>query len=463
MPLRFGTDGIRGLAGAELTPELVLALGRAAGRVLAPAGPVGLAAHEPRRRTFVVGRDTRWSGPVLQAALAAGLAAEGVDVVDLGVLPTPGVAAVAAARGVPAAVISASHNPYPDNGVKLFGPGGRKLGDEQESRIEALLGGGGPASGPALTGADLGSLRTDDDARAWYCDRVIAALGGRTLRGIRVVIDCANGASTTTAPAILTAAGADLVDVLAAEPDGININAGSGSTDPAVLSRAVVGHGADAGLAFDGDADRVIAVDGTGAVVDGDRLLGLFAADMQRRGQLAGGTVVVTVMTNLGFHRAMTAAGIAVHQTPVGDRYVLEALDAEGWSLGGEQSGHIIFRDLATTGDGVLSGLLLLDLVVRAGQPLAALASDVMVRLPQVLRNVEVATMPDDLGRAEPVWAEVRAVEAELGDTGRVLLRASGTERLIRVMVEAPTEEAAHAAADRLAAAVTAIFGLPPG
>jgi phosphoglucosamine mutase len=458
--LRFGTDGVRGVAGTELTPELVLALGRAAARTLEGRVP------RAERAAFVVGRDTRWSGPLLQAALSAGLAAEGVDVVDLGVLPTPAVAAVAAARMLPAAVISASHNPYGDNGIKLFAPGGRKLGLADEKEIEVQLGvlvrsaAGRRDSGPppTPTGDALGRFESDPGARDWYCQQVVGALEGRSLDGMRVVIDCAHGATTSTAPGILAASGAELAEVLAASPDGTNINAGCGSTDPSILARAVRSHQADAGLAFDGDGDRIIAVDGTGTIVDGDQLLALFAGDLRRRGLLTGNTVVVTVMTNLGFHLAMAAAGVAVHQTPVGDRHILEALDAHGWSLGGEQSGHLIFRDLATTGDGVLSGLLLLDLVVRSGEPLARLAAGVMERLPQVLRNVAVSDL-GALARAEPVWAEVRAVEAELGDHGRVLLRESGTEKLVRVMVEAPTTRAAGEAADRLAAVVTATLG----
>jgi phosphoglucosamine mutase len=394
------------------------------------------------------------------------------------VLPTPAVAAVAAARGLLAAVISASHNPYPDNGVKLFGAGGRKLSEAAEQQVEAELaalvdGWGGPvpaeavgsarAAGPArgptpVVGDGLGRLDVDLDARAWYCSHVVDALEGRRLEGIRVVVDCAHGAAVSTAREILAAAGADVVEALAVKPDGRNINAACGSTDPSALAESVVRHGADAGVAFDGDADRMIAVDGNGSIVDGDRLLGLFATDLRRRGRLAGDTVVVTVMTNLGFHLAMADAGVAVHQTAVGDRHVLEALEGHGWSLGGEQSGHLIFRDLATTGDGVLSGLLLLDLVVRTGRPLADLAAAVMDRLPQVLRNVAVADR-DALEGAEPVWAAVRAVEAELGDHGRVLLRQSGTEPLVRVMVEAPTEATALAAADRLAAVVSATLG----
>jgi phosphoglucosamine mutase len=460
--LRFGTDGVRGVAGTELTADL--ALGRAAARALIPPGGAS-------RPSCLVGRDTRWSGPMLQAAFSAGLAAEGVDVVDLGVLPTPAVAAAAADRDVLAAVISASHNPFVDNGIKLLAAGGRKLSDAEEERVESeleslLLKGAAPPggqTGPADRSGDrLGRLSQDHEARAWYCRRVVATLGGRSLGSLTVVIDCANGAAATTAATILEGAGADLVDVLAAAPDGININDGCGSTDPDGLARSVLAHRAHVGLAFDGDADRVIAVDNEGHVVDGDRLLALFATDLHSRGQLAHDTVVVTVMTNLGFHQAMASAGIAVHQTPVGDRYVLEALDANGWSLGGEQSGHLIFRDLATTGDGVLSGLLLIDLLVRHGRPLAELAAQAMTRLPQVLRNVSVRDHAH-LDQAEGVWAGVRAVERELGDGGRVLLRPSGTERMVRVMVEAPTQAQATRAADRLAATVREALGGPAG
>jgi phosphoglucosamine mutase len=383
------------------------------------------------------------------------VAAEGVDVVDLGVVPTPVVAAVAAERGQPAAVVSASHNPFFDNGIKLLSQGGRKLTDAEESEVEAEWQRGGVG---VAEGGRLGTLRADPEAWRWYARRVVDALDGRDLHGIRVVIDCANGAATTTAADILQAAGADVVAVLSASPDGLNINDGCGSTDPSALAAAVVDHQADAGLAFDGDADRVIAVDDQGRVVDGDRLLALFAYDLSRRDLLAGDTVVVTVMTNLGFHQAMSAAGIHVHQTPVGDRYVLEALDAHAWSLGGEQSGHIIFRRLATTGDGVLSGLLLLDLLARSQGRLSELAGAAMVRLPQVLTNVRVRDHAG-LSDASVVWDTVRQVEAELGGAGRVLLRPSGTERLVRVMVEAPTESTARHAVDRLAAAVTAALG----
>jgi phosphoglucosamine mutase len=452
--LRFGTDGVRGAAGTELTPELVMALGRAAARVIG----VG-------RAGFVVGRDTRLSGPMLQAAFSAGVAAEGLDVVDLGVVPTPAVAAAALERSAPAAVISASHNPFGDNGIKLLSSGGRKLTDEQESSVEELLGsildesGAGPEG---RQGSGLGCIVADGEAVGRYCALVAAALEGRPLDGLRVALDCANGAASVTGPAILAAAGAELVEVLADRPDGTNINAGCGSTDPSGLADAVRRHQADVGLALDGDADRVIAVDDRGDVVDGDRLLALFAADLHERGRLAGPAVAVTVMTNLGFHRAMAAAGIRVASTPVGDRHILEALESNGWSLGGEQSGHIVFRDLFTglapTGDGVLTGLLLLDLLTRRRAPLSSLAGAAMVSMPQVLRNVRVADR-GGLAGAAGVWDEVRAVEQDLGGEGRVLLRPSGTEPLVRVMVEAPTESAAMDAADRLSAAVVEALG----
>jgi phosphoglucosamine mutase len=461
--LKFGTDGVRGEANADLTPELVLALGRAAARVLVGGGGGRVGA----RAAFLIGRDTRISGPLLQAALAAGLAGEGVDVADLGVLPTPGVAALSAAYGIPAAMISASHNPFSDNGIKLFAAGGRKLDDETEARLEAelasILAGGAPGSprsagSVAPTGAGVGLVRADQEGLGWYERQLVASLEGRDLAGVRVAIDCANGAASVTAADVLRQAKADVVAVLAAEPDGTNINDGCGSTSPASLQAAVVAHQADVGLAFDGDADRVIAVDHTGALVDGDQLIALFALDLRARQRLAADTVVVTVMTNLGFRLAMRDHGIRVHETQVGDRNVLEALDRGGWSLGGEQSGHVIFRDLATTGDGVLTGLQLLDVVTRRGRPLAELAAEAMVRMPQVLHNIKVADR-DGLAGAAAVWAEVAEVQAALGETGRVLLRSSGTEPLVRVMVEAPSEAEAEAAAGRLVAAVTRALG----
>ena len=433
MTLRFGTDGVRGRVGDELTPELVLALGRAAARVLGAD-------------RFLVGRDPRLSGPLLEGALAAGLAAEGVLVERLGVLPTPAVAALAAAEGVPGAVISASHNTYADNGVKLFTAGGRKLDDAVEQRLEAEL--QRPPAEPR-TGAALGTVADRVDAADRYVDALVASLGGRRLDGLSVVLDCANGAASTVGPAALRRLGAD-VDVVAAEPDGRNINAGCGSTAPEAVAARVLAVGADAGLAVDGDADRVVAVDATGRVVDGDHLMALCAVDLAERDLLAERTVVVTVMTNLGFRLAMAEHDIRVVETPVGDRYVLEALEDGRWSLGGEQSGHVVFRDLATTGDGLLTGIQVLDAMCRSGRPLAELAG-VMRSLPQVLRNVPVARRGLDLGAA--LADEVAAEEARLGE-GRVLLRASGTEPVVRVMVEAATTAEAEQAADRLAAAV---------
>jgi phosphoglucosamine mutase len=442
MALRFGTDGLRGVANLELTAEAALALGRAASRVLGPS--------------FVVGRDTRRSGTLLESAFAAGVAAEGGDAALLGVLPTPGVAYVAQARNVAGAMVSASHNPFADNGIKLFAPGGRKLTDDVEAEVEQvlhdLLGG----SHPGPTGAAVGQVRADAGANEGYLDHLAGALDGRDLAGTSVVLDCANGAAAADAPSVFRRLGAD-VHVLHADPDGVNINAGCGATHPEVLAAAVVARGADAGLAFDGDADRCIAVDHTGTVVDGDHMIAVCALDLLARGRLTASTVVTTVMANLGFRTAMRSAGIEVVETPVGDRYVLEALDAGGLSLGGEQSGHVIFRDLATTGDGVLTGLLLLDAVRRSGVPLAELSAAAMTRLPQVLVNVRLARRDPALLHA--LAPEFERAGTELGERGRVLVRASGTEPLVRVMVEAPTEEEATGVAQRLADLVRAAAG----
>jgi phosphoglucosamine mutase len=441
--LKFGTDGVRGVANLELTPEVVLALGRAAARVL-PSWQ------------FVVGRDTRRSGPLLQGALVAGLMSEGADVLTLGVVPTPAVAWVAARDGIAGAVISASHNPFSDNGIKLFGSGGKKLSEEVEAALEAelhqLL--RHEAAGDGRTGDAVGTL-TDQgsDADAWAAS-VGASVDGRRLDGLRVVLDCANGAASELGPRILRGLGADLT-VLHDEPDGTNINAGCGSTHPDDLQRTVLEAGADVGIALDGDADRAIAVDAEGRIVDGDQIIGIAAIDRRQRGLLAKDTVVVTVMTNLGFHRGMEAAGVHVEEVPVGDRNVLEALDVGGFTLGGEQSGHVIFAERATTGDGMLTAVQLLDVVARTGRPVAELADAAMTRLPQVLRNVRVPSGAS--GAAAAIQPEISAVEAELGLDGRVLIRASGTEPLVRVMVEAPTAAQAEAAAERLAAAVAAL------
>ena len=447
MTLRFGTDGVRGVANLDLTPELVVALGRAAARVLGGD-------------RFLLGRDTRVSGPMLQAALSAGLTAEGAEVADLGVLPTPGVAWASAAETHPAAMISASHNPFPDNGIKFFAPGGRKLSDEAERRLEGELdrllaaNGAGP---PGPTGAGLGRVRLHD-GREGYARALNATLRGRRLDGLSVVVDCANGAAGSVAPLVLSSLGARVV-VINDQPDGTNINRDAGSNHPEGLAAEVVAQGADVGLAFDGDADRVVAVDHTGAVVDGDQLIAICALDLRARDQLVDDTVVVTVMANLGFRRAMEAHGITVVETKVGDRYVLEALERGGWSLGGEQSGHVIFRDLATTGDGILTGLQVLDVMCRTGRPLADL-SKVMTRLPQVLRNVTVADR-QALDGAVELWAEIDAARRRLGDQGRVLIRPSGTEPLVRVMVEAVTPEEAEATCAELCAAVRRSLGAP--
>jgi phosphoglucosamine mutase len=430
----FGTDGVRGVANAELTPELATGLGRAAARVLGA-------------RAFVVGRDTRQSGTMLQAALSAGIASGGADVFDLGVLPTAGVAYVAERRGLPAVMVSASHNPYLDNGIKFFDEAGLKLAPDVEAEVEAAL--AAPAPAPA---ARVGVLAADSGAVAEYQRHLVESLEGRRLDGLRVVVDCANGAASGVAPKVFAQLGA-AVEPLFVEPDGTNINAACGSIHPQRLAEEVVVRGADLGLALDGDADRLVAVDHTGALLDGDVLLAIFAIDLATRGELVGNGIVVTVMTNLGFRLAMARRGISVHETPVGDRQVLAALDDAGLALGGEQSGHIVFRRRATTGDGVLTGLLLADAVVRAGRPLAELAGGLVERVPQVLLNVAVPD-PGLLAQADGVWKAVAEIEAELGDAGRVLLRASGTEPLVRVMVEAPTHALAAEAASRLSRVV---------
>jgi phosphoglucosamine mutase len=444
---RFGTDGIRGVANEELTAELALALGRATARVL-PAP------------SFVVGRDTRRSGPLLQAAFSAGLATEGADVIDLGVLPTPGVAAVAERRQMPGAMISASHNPFGDNGIKLFSFLGTKLPVEVEADVERELESilADPDRPPRRpTGHGVGTISTDPDAALLYQGLLVAALDGRTLEGLHIVVDCANGAASEVAPWVLSELGARVV-ALHDSPNGANINDACGSTDPTTLARAVIEHQANLGLALDGDADRVIAVDHTGTIVNGDVLLALFALDLDSRGRLAGNTVVVTVMTNLGFRLAMEAQGIAVRETDVGDRHVLAALDADGLSLGGEQSGHIIFRAQSTTGDGILTGITLADLVQRSGRPLADLSDGLVEPVPQVLVNVPIP-QPERLAGCEEVWDAVRKAEAELGHEGRVLLRPSGTEPLVRVMVEARQEAQANAVAAQLAGVVEAALG----
>ncbi len=447
MALRFGTDGIRGVANVELTPELALALGRAAARQLPGA-------------EFLVGRDTRRSGPMLESALAAGLASEGARVVDVGVIPTPGLAWLAAANGLPGAMISASHNPFADNGIKLLSPQGTKLPDSTERAVEdeldRILTGDHAGHRPAPAGPGVGALVPDGSLARAYLEHLAGSveLGSRRLR---VVCDCANGAASPVAPEVLARLEVDAV-VVAAEPDGTNINERCGSTHAAALGPRVVAEGADVGICFDGDADRLIALDSRGEVVDGDQLLALFAFDLHERHLLDGDGVVATVMSNLGLRRALEGRGIRLVETPIGDRHVADALETHGLVLGGEQSGHIVFRREATTGDGILTALKLLELISRAGRPLHELAAGAMARIPQLLRNVPVAE-PGRLTAASAIWAEVSAVEALLGSAGRVLLRASGTEAAVRVMVEAESAEHAVSAVERLAGVVRRELG----
>ncbi|MGW5748715.1 phosphoglucosamine mutase [Amycolatopsis sp. NPDC003861] len=439
----FGTDGVRGLANAELTPELAMALAASAARVLA--------AHDRSHRPVaVVGRDPRASGEMLEAAVVAGLTSAGADVRRVGVLPTPAVAYLVGALEADLGVmISASHNPMPDNGIKLFAAGGHKLPDGIEDEIEAGL-----ADGKVRpTGAGVGRVTDVEDALDRYAAHLVDATP-HPLAGLKVVVDCANGASSAAAPEIYRRAGAEVV-ALFAEPDGVNINEHCGSNHPEKLRKAVVEHGADLGIAHDGDADRCVAVDSAGELVDGDQIMAVLALALAEAGELTKDTLVATVMSNLGLHLAMKAHSINVVTTAVGDRYVLEELRASGFALGGEQSGHVVLPAHATTGDGLLTALRLMSRMAETGKSLADLAA-VMNRLPQVLVNVPVADKAAVADSSE-VRTAVGEVEAELGEEGRVLLRPSGTEQLVRVMVEAPAVATAQAAADRLAGVVSAV------
>ena len=440
----FGTDGVRGLANASLTAELALDLSVAAAHVLGEAGVFNASLDHGGRPVAVVGRDTRISGEFLEAAVVSGLASAGVDVLLLGVLPTPGVAYLTGALNADLGVmLSASHNPMPDNGIKFLARGGFKLDDAIETAIEKRL--REPWDRP--TGSGVGRVRTYDAAVADYTRHLVDTVP-TSLDGLRVVLDCAHGAASVAGPKALADAGAEVV-AICAEPDGLNINDGCGSTHLDLLQKAVVEHAADAGFALDGDADRCLAVDNVGIVVDGDQLLAILALAMRDAGSLKADTVVATVMSNLGFVQALRRENVGVRQTKVGDRYVLEAMKSGRYSLGGEQSGHVIMSDHATTGDGILTALHVLARMAGQKASLAALA-DVMTRLPQVLVNVpgvDKSRTDEDAALA----AAVAEAEAELGDTGRVLLRPSGTEPLVRVMVEASTAEQARAVANRLA------------
>jgi phosphoglucosamine mutase len=439
----FGTDGVRGLANVDLTAELALDLSVAAAHVLGEAG-----AFEGHRPRAVVGRDPRASGEFLEAAVVAGLASAGVDVVRLGVLPTPAVAYLTGSTGSDLGVmLSASHNPMPDNGIKFLARGGIKLDDVIEDAIEARMG----EEWQRPTGASVGRVTDDGQGFETYVSHLVRSAPNR-FDGLKVVIDCANGAASQTAPEALRRLGAEVITVAAA-PDGLNINLNCGSTHMDGLQREVVGHRADVGIALDGDADRCLAVDANGELVDGDQILAVLALAMRDSGRLSNDTVVATVMSNLGFVQAMVRERIAVEQTKVGDRYVLEAMKAGGHKLGGEQSGHVILSDHATTGDGTLTAVMLLARIAQSGKSLSDLAA-AMTRLPQVLVNVKNVDK-NRAGTDAAVQTAVAEATTRLGDSGRVLLRPSGTEPLVRVMVEAESsdtaDEIAHTLADVVA------------
>lgn len=439
MPRLFGTDGVRGVANQHLTVELALGLAQAAARVLGEE-----ARDAGRRPVAVLARDPRVSGEFISAAVAAGLASAGVDVLEAGVLPTPAAAYLIADIGADFGVmISASHNPAPDNGIKFFARGGRKLADEVEDRIEEAL--AEPKLAPI--GADVGRIRRFADAEDRYVVHLLSTLP-HPLAGIHVVLDCAHGAAAGVSPEAFRDAGAQ-VTVIGNDPDGMNINDGVGSTHLDLLAEAVLAHGAQVGIAHDGDADRCLAVDADGNIIDGDQIMAILAVSMKERGRLRDDTLVATVMSNLGLRMAMADNGITMLQTRVGDRYVLEAMNEGGFSLGGEQSGHVIMSDFATTGDGILTGLHLVSEMARTGKSLAELAG-VMSVYPQILVNVsgvDRAALHTD----EPLAVALAEAEAELGETGRVLLRPSGTEPLVRVMVEAADQPTADRLAHRLA------------
>ncbi|HZP89596.1 MAG TPA: phosphoglucosamine mutase [Actinomycetota bacterium] len=434
----FGTDGVRGVFGRDLTTDLARGLGRAAAVVLRR--------HERGHPVFVVGRDTRASGALLERALAEGIGAAGADVILAGVQPTPAIAFMTSDLGADAGVvISASHNPADDNGIKFFGPEGFKLSDELEDEIEQELRRGESAAPPVP-----GRVLQLPGGEASYLEH-LARAAEAPLAGIRVVVDCANGAAHEVAPEALRRVGAEVIPIHD-RPDGRNINDGCGALHPEVVAAAVLAHGADAGLALDGDADRALFADAGGRVIDGDQVLAACAVALKEEGRLEGNAVVTTVMANLGFHRAMQEAGIEVVTTRVGDRYVLEEMLRRGAVLGGEQSGHVIFRQHATTGDGLLTAVRFLSLAARRGCTVADLAA-VMRPFPQVLRNVPVAHK-ERLEDASMVWQAVRAAESALGTSGRVLVRASGTEPIVRVMVEAEAERIALRHAEAIAEVV---------
>lgn len=445
----FGTDGVRGLANKELSPELAFKIGRAGAYVLR---------QEMGTRALVIGRDTRLSGDMLEGALVAGICSVGVDVLRVGVLPTPAVAYLSRSLEAGGVVISASHNPFEDNGIKFFGANGYKLADALEDRIERLVL-DEVAALPAPAGAGLGRVRELPDAVEKYV-RFACGTGPDDLEGLRIVVDCAHGAAFEVAPQVLGTLGAAVIPIFNT-PDGTNINAGCGSTHPGALQQAVRAEGADLGLAFDGDADRLIAVDERGRLVDGDHLMVICARHMHRHGRLAGDTLVVTVMSNLGLHLALRDTGIRTLETKVGDRYVLEEMVRAGCGLGGEQSGHIIFLEHNTTGDGIVTALQLLKVMRETGLPLSRLAAQ-MERLPQLLKNIRVRDRAAVM--ASPALAEaVARYEHGLNGTGRILVRPSGTEPLVRVMAEARNQAVLEEVVEELVRIVTGIDREPAG
>jgi len=436
--LKFGTDGVRGEFGTELTTSYVAALARAAAKVL-------------QCQLVVIGRDTRESGLALEVAIAESLTQLGVEVHLMGVAPTPAIAHAAATGDLVAFAITASHNRYTDNGVKIFGNGGRKLSDDEESRIEAEL---ANELAKVIAGSAVANQGTSHpEYLEKYCAALIATVPKNALAKLHIALDCANGALSNVAPDVFGALGAT-VSTIHAAPNGQNINHECGATNPATLSEVVKNVKAHVGIAFDGDGDRLIAIDNTGSIVDGDHLLAISAREMKRNGTLRNNKVAVTVMTNIGFHRAMTQAAIEVITTPVGDRSILAAIKDNDLSLGGEQSGHIIYHDLATTGDGLLAAIRLAVLVANSAQTFSQIASDAMTSFPQVLINVRVAKRAENI---EQIFAEeILQAEKTLADNGRVLVRPSGTEPVVRVMVEASQHEIAESVATTLANAITA-------
>ena len=443
----FGTDGIRGLANRDLTVELALDLAVAAAHVL-----VESSSNKDHRPTAIVGQDSRASGEFLEAAVVAGLTSAGINVYRVGVLPTPAIAhLVAESKADLGVMISASHNPMPDNGIKLFARGGGKLDDAIEARIEARMG----EDWKRPTGRGVGRAVNDESSTERYLKHLLASVE-TPLKGLKIVVDCANGASSVVAPEAYRRAGAEVIAIFN-KPDGWNINEGCGSTHLQQLRAAVIKEGADLGIAHDGDADRCLAIDGAGYEIDGDHILTILARGFKARGKLRANTVVATVMSNLGFIHAMKESGINVVTTQVGDRYVLENIIANDYSLGGEQSGHVIMRDLANTGDGVLTALQIMQEVVRTGKTLQELAAT-MVRFPQVLINVK-DVKKEKLQESAAISSAVKAAEDRLGDSGRVLLRASGTEALVRVMVEASSDSLAEEVARQLADIVKSELG----